>query len=610
MQTNDISIFGSNGFRSGYNEKDLDIIIFSEGTYPYVKGGVSSWIQQLIKGRPEINFGICFIGALPTNDKGALLTPQYDFPDNLIFLRTYYLFGEDETPEPKKKEGSKEGFEELEKLYNSFKSKNFVLPKMLENLSFYLDTVSYEDFLFSRRAWEFINEKYMKNCDDLPFIDYFWTLRNVHKPIWIIAKMVRDLPKCKLYHTPSTGYAGFAASLASYHNKKPMVLTEHGIYTRERKIDLLSADWIQYKKPTLLQQTEEYNYIKRIWIEFFEKIGLFCYTRSNIILSLFGGARNIQIKYGAKERKCFVIPNGVDIQGLGATMQYRQDPPKKVITLIGRVVPIKDIKTFIRAIKIAHEKDPTVQGWIIGGVSEDIEYANECQDMAIALNLKKKKQYFDKNDKYIGFKELTEDDPEYQQYKKNKEEYLLQCRDQLLADEEEVIKFFGHSNIKDYLPHTAIQTLSSISEGMPLVILEGFAAGVPCVATDVGSCRELIEGGIDDEDRALGRAGSVTAIADPGALAKEYLTLLDFKNGLWKKAQDTALKRVHKYYEQTSFLGEYKSIYDTAFGKSWEEYDQCVYPYLKPYKIPKPKQVQLPFEIETFQITLPKKGAL
>jgi len=30
---------------------------------------------------------------------------------------------------------------------------------------------------------------------------------------------------------------------------------------------------------------------------------------------------------------------------------------------------------------------------------------------------------------------------------------------------------------------------------MPLVILEGFAAGLPCVSTDVGSCRELIEGG-------------------------------------------------------------------------------------------------------------------
>ena len=601
-------IFNSNGFRSGFGEDDLDIIIFSEGTYPYVKGGVSSWIQQLINGRPEIKFGICFIGALSTNDKGEPLTPQYNFPDNLIFLRKYFIFEENESPDPKKKKGSKKGFQALHQLYDAFKSENFQLPAMLEDLSFYLDTVSYDDFLYSKRAWDFINEKYFKNCPDLPFIDYFWTLRNVHKPIWIIANIVKDLPQCKLYHTPSTGYAGFAAALASYHTKKPMVLTEHGIYTRERKIDLLSADWIQYKKPMLMQQSEEYNYIKKIWIEFFEKIGLFCYTRANIILSLFGGARAIQLKYGAKERKCFVIPNGVDIKGLGETMQYRQDPPKPVITLIGRVVPIKDIKTFIRAIKIAHEKNPEVQGWIIGGVSEDIEYANECQDMAIALNLKKKKQYFDKNDKYIGFSKLEEDKNAKSAYESDKETYLAQVRDALLEDDEEIVKFFGHSNIKDFLPHTAIQTLSSISEGMPLVILEGFAAGIPCVATDVGSCRELIEGGIDEEDKALGKAGAITSIADPGALAAEYLKLLDFQNGLWEKAQQAALKRVRTYYEQTSFLDEYKSIYDEAFGKDWQSYDHEVYPYLRPTKFPKPKQIQLPFKIISFSTSYKGKN--
>jgi len=43
----------------------VDIMLFSEGTYPYVKGGVSGWILQLMKGLPEFSFGVCFIGATP-----------------------------------------------------------------------------------------------------------------------------------------------------------------------------------------------------------------------------------------------------------------------------------------------------------------------------------------------------------------------------------------------------------------------------------------------------------------------------------------------------------------------------------------------------------------
>jgi polysaccharide biosynthesis protein PelF len=68
------------------------------------------------------------------------------------------------------------------------------------------------------------------------------------------------------------------------------------------------------------------------------------------------------------------------------------------------------------------------------------------------------------------------------------------------------------------MPKIGLIILSSISEALPLVILEGYAAGVPTVSTDVGSCRQLIEG-LDDEDRAIGVSGAVVKIADPQSLA-------------------------------------------------------------------------------------------
>lgn len=560
---------------------NVDIMLFSEGTYPYVKGGVSSWILQLIQGLPQFTFGVCFIGAQDTID-GKKMKISYEFPPNLKHLEVHYLFNQEEAPSPKKREGDEKGFEAIRELYASFRSDKVQMPKMLQDISFYTKDVTFEDFLFSKKAWQFIEQVYTQNCPDVPFIDYFWTLRNIHKPIWILANIVDKLPKAKIFHSPSTGYAGFLGALSSYHTNRPFLLTEHGIYTREREIDMFSADWIEFKKPSLLQQPEEYNYIKRMWVNFFDKIGKFCYDRSNYIFSLFSGAQKIQISYGADENKSYVIPNGVDVEGLGETIKERLETPKPIITLIGRVVPIKDIKTFIRAIKIASITTPDIEGWIVGPVEEDTEYFDECQQMAISLGLKDKKQMFQDNKSELSLEEIVA--------------------------HPDKIKFFGHSNIKEILPKSALQTLSSISEGMPLVILEGFAAGVPCVATDVGSCRDLIEGGIDDEDKAIGLAGSIAGIANPEALANEYIKFLDFDNGLWKKAQEAGLKRVRKYYSQNSFLQQYADIYEEAKNLTWEELDDIVFPYYLPKPIPYPKMMLRRFAISKFSTNLPKRS--
>lgn len=552
----------------------VDIMLFSEGTYPYVKGGVSAWLLQLIKGLPEYTFGVCFIGAQRFVD-GKEMEISYEFPPNLKHLEEHYLFDDESHVTPKAKKGSVKGFEAVEKLYQSFKSENSDIPKMLEKIEFYTKEVTFTDFLHSELSWEFINKRYLENCPDIPFVDYFWTLRNIHKPIWILANIVQSLPKAKIFHAPSTGYAGFMGALSSYNTNRPFILTEHGIYTRERKIDMLSADWVEFKKPSLLQQPEEYNYIKRMWVNFFDKIGVFCYHRSNHVLSLFSGAQKIQINFGADANRTMVIPNGVDVDTLRATMVEREEIPKPIVTLIGRVVPIKDIKTFIRAIKIASQTIPDIEGWIVGAVEEDSEYVMECQQMAISLGLKEKAQVFDGNKS-----DMTQDE---------------------IIAHSDTIKLFGHSDIKKILPKSALQTLSSISEGMPLVILEGFAAGVPCVATDVGSCRDLIEGGIDEDDIKIGVAGAITGIANPGALAKEYLRLLDFSNGSWKKAQQASLERVEKYYRQELFLDDYRKIYDEAASLTWDELKRIVFPYYLPKRVPFAKVMLKRFKVVSWR---------
>ncbi len=487
----------------------VDIMLVAEGTYPFIRGGVSSWIDQLIAGLPMYTFGIIFIGS-SKDDYGE---PLYTFPPNLKHIEVHYLF-EEKSYLPKKRKGNKRAFTVLRHFYQEMRKENPEIPEAMKKISFFTKEMTMEDFLYSKESWLFMKEVYEKNCPDVPFIDYFWTLRNMHAPIWKIASIVENMPTCKLLHSPSTGYAGFLSFLGSQVRDIPFLLTEHGIYTRERKIDMMSAKWISFHVPTLLEDSpKEMNYVKEMWVQFFEKVGLLSYRSAKQIISLYPGAREIQIQHGAQKHKTEVIPNGVDMKRLNRLVEKRSDPIPKVVTLIGRVVSIKDIKTFIRAIAFAKEKIPEIQGWIVGDMDEERTYADECVAMVEAFSLQKN------------------------------------------------VLFLGFQKIDDILPKSGLLTLTSISEGMPLVILEGFAAGLPCVSTDVGSCRDLINGALDDDDIAIGSAGAVTDIANAKDLAKHYIHYLTDAQ-LWKKAQESALKRVTKYYRQEQFLERYQALYE------------------------------------------------
>ena len=96
---------------------------------------------------------------------------------------------------------------------------------------------------------------------------------------------------------------------------------------------------------------------------------------------------------------------------------------------------------------------------------------------------------------------------------------------------------------------------------------------MPCVATDVGSCKELVYGGEDPEDKALGSAGSVCQIANVEELAKGYIELLT-NDERWLEAQAVAIKRVNTFYTQELFLNNYQKIYEDTFSKlesTWQE---------------------------------------
>jgi len=485
--------------------KSPDILMVAEGTYPFVRGGVSSWIHQLITGLNEFTFGVVFLGSR-REDYGDI---KYELPENLIYLTTEYLFDEEELPKPHPIEKRKKLFKQLEKIH--FLLKEGEIPEELLNVKTYLRQITEEEFLYGRTSWEFITDLYLKLARDNPFVSYFWTVRNIHLPVWRVTRLAAKIPKAGLIHSPSTGYAGFLSSLMGKKWKRPFILTEHGIYTRERKIDILISDLINEERFFFQKEYGEVGHIKELWINFFLLLGKLSYVAADRIISLYEDARQIQIKLGAPPEKTEVIPNGIKVeQYIEARKRNVKAPP--IIALIGRVVPIKDIKTFIKAMRIVAAKLPEVEGWIVGPTDEDPEYYEECKKLVNVLRLEKN------------------------------------------------VKFLGFRNVKEILASVRLTTLTSISEGMPLVVLESFAAGVPCVATDVGACRQLIYGGVSEEDKKLGKAGEVVSVASPGETAENYIKFLTNREE-WERARKAAVERVEKFYSYQQFLESYRKLY-------------------------------------------------
>ena len=64
------------------NDRIADVCLLLEGTYPYVAGGVSSWVHDLIRAQKHLSFAL--VSLVP----GGRPQPNYALPENAISHQT------------------------------------------------------------------------------------------------------------------------------------------------------------------------------------------------------------------------------------------------------------------------------------------------------------------------------------------------------------------------------------------------------------------------------------------------------------------------------------------------------------------------------------------
>ena len=98
---------------------DCDVMLLLEGTFPFVSGGVSSWVNQIIQAFPDIRFGICFIGSRRSDYDGA----GYALPDNVVHFEDHYLHEHKPAkPARKKQRGDAAAFAQMAELHQALRT--------------------------------------------------------------------------------------------------------------------------------------------------------------------------------------------------------------------------------------------------------------------------------------------------------------------------------------------------------------------------------------------------------------------------------------------------------------------------------------------------------
>ncbi|MFD2213993.1 GT4 family glycosyltransferase PelF [Metabacillus endolithicus] len=460
----------------------MKIGIVAEGSYPYVSGGVSSWIHMLIESMPQHKFEIIAI-----SDKARKKSDyKYSLPFNVCGITNINL-NEVSTRLVRKPQLLKN---EQEKIREWLASNSF-REDVLMLLGDRRKVGTSEQFLNSPLFWSFIVDTYQKQYNNSSFLDFYSMWKSMLSPV--LSLLQQDYPKVDIIHSVSTGYAGLVSSYIKATQQIPFILTEHGMYSREREEEILKSNWVK-------------DDFKETWIQFFYYLSKIAYYHAEDIITLFKRNSQFQELSGAPREKLKIIPNGVHYHKYAAIK--REKPDRKLrIGAIVRVVPIKDIKTMIQAAKYLKEDNIPIQLFIMGPVEEDEEYTLECEQLIVTLGL-----------------------------------------------EEEVV-ITGKVNITDYLPSFDVCVLSSISEGQPLAVLEGMAAAIPWVVTDVGCCAELIKGHHSSE-----QAGFVVPPVNPRKMAEKLKWF--YRNQ--EKATIFGLngqKRVKEFYQIDQMIYEYSKLY-------------------------------------------------
>jgi glycosyltransferase involved in cell wall biosynthesis len=405
----------------------------TEGTYPYAIGGVSSWCHVLIGGLPATDWEV-----LPLIAGGRHMQPRLTLPSNGRLLRPIELWSEDRAPRRAAPRQSGESGSLPTQLLRGLMPWEADLDLLRNALvRCRLDPQAIRREFRGRESWQMFLAELEQLLDEshqesapAPIYDAIEAARLYQVLYWVARTAAVPTPRCDLLHVTAAGWAAIPALVHKALHGTPLLLTEHGVYVREAYLESVRK-WAG--GPGQGHTTPRLA------------LGLTraTYAAADVIAPVTEANAEWERGLGADPAKIRVIPNGIE-PSFGLS-----DPPNvNKVVAIGRIDPLKDLLTMMLVAKEVTRRLPEARFECWGPVTTGQEaYAEACRRMHGQLGL---------GDRF---------------------------------------RFMGNTDD----PHGAIRgadvvLMTSISEGMPMALLEAMAQGRPTVATSVGGVPGVLRG--------------------------------------------------------------------------------------------------------------------
>ena len=161
----------------------MRICIVVEGCYPYVVGGVSSWVHSLIQTFPEYEFVVLAIVA-NRSSRGKFV---YEMPQNVIEVYELYLSDDEWDKKRRHRRLSREEFQTLRGLILNQHADWETLFRWFQK-----SDVSLNNLLMGEDFFQAVLDFYRLNYSQIVFSDFLWMMRSIYLPLFLTLKTKLD----------------------------------------------------------------------------------------------------------------------------------------------------------------------------------------------------------------------------------------------------------------------------------------------------------------------------------------------------------------------------------------------------------------------------------
>lgn len=516
--------------------EDVDVAIVMESTYPYLKGGVSAVVHDIVTGNPDLSYGIIHIAW----DSSQPMEDLYGMPENVKWVRVIFL--------------------SMQEHRHDFMS---VRPKDLNMNSAQRARLSNRlfDALYAlsehrdtEPLWELIDEGLNERTREYPLwailgsqefmhaltermpqlgmslSESFWTLRGFFSLAYAV--LGETMPKARVYHAHTTGYAALLGAAAARDHGTSFLLTEHNLYVRDTVNTLLDRN-MALSITSQDYRTFDVSPEHRAWMAWWIEMGHFCYPSAEVVTYLYPTAITEAAELGADIDKSVVLPNGMIIEEFEEKYHKRQaaveriaaDPDEHTwkLVYIARVVPIKGLMDLLSSMDLLRKAGfPNLHLDVLGPTEHVPDYYEACLAKIESLGL------------------------------------------------QDMVTIHGTVNVRDMLDQFDLLVLPSYNEGQPIVVLEAMAAGIPTVGSNVGGMSQLVGDDLDTNDgRTWGACGELLSPGDVEAMAQQIQAVIGDVDR-YRSYCVNARGRVEDFFQLHEVMSSYNKLY-RMLGNMGEE---------------------------------------